>query len=119
MLNYQHHKVDLSNCDNEPIHHIGRIQSHGFLLIINPESFEIEQSSANVGEFVTLPAQSTEALSWQDFKDEKVLEQLRPYLAKELKEPDVFLLEMQQRKFLSFLHRADGKLVLNVSLMWL
>jgi two-component system, chemotaxis family, sensor kinase Cph1 len=112
MLNYQHHKVDLSNCDNEPIHHIGRIQAHGFLLIINADSFEIEQSSANIGDFLNLPTSTAEGISWPVLDDGRVLEQLRPYLTKDLKEPEVFLLEVQQAWFLGFLHRADGKLVL-------
>lgn len=112
MLNYQNHKVDLSNCDNEPIHHIGRIQAHGFLLILHAESFEIEQTSENIGEFLALPNDTSRPLRWQDFGDEQLLPKLRPYLTRELKEPEVFILEMQGRQFLSFLHRAGDKLVL-------
>ncbi|RZK16936.1 MAG: hypothetical protein EOO43_14000, partial [Flavobacterium sp.] len=32
MSNFQ---VDLSNCDREPIHIPGRIQSHGFLIVLD------------------------------------------------------------------------------------
>src|SRR5690554_1192250 len=52
MQNYQQFKVDLSNCDKEPIHIIGRIQPHGFLLVIDSNSLLIEQISENLNSFV-------------------------------------------------------------------
>jgi len=52
MQNYQNFKVDLSNCDKEPIHLIGRIQPHGFLLVIDRNTLLIEQISANIEDFV-------------------------------------------------------------------
>ncbi|WP_207433643.1 ATP-binding protein [Sabulibacter ruber] len=52
MQNYQNHRVDLSNCDKEPIHIIGRIQPHGFLLVLGQESLIIEQASRNVDKFL-------------------------------------------------------------------
>src|SRR5690606_42131251 len=52
MKNYQHFKVDLTNCDKEPIHIIGRIQPHGFLLVIDQESFLIEQITGNIDQLV-------------------------------------------------------------------
>jgi light-regulated signal transduction histidine kinase (bacteriophytochrome) len=48
MKNYPHLQVDLSNCDKEPIHLIGRIQAHGYVLIFDPVSYQIEQVSANL-----------------------------------------------------------------------
>src|SRR5690554_4541128 len=52
MQNYQNFKVDLSNCDKEPIHLIGRIQPHGFLLVIDSNTLLVEQISENIGAFV-------------------------------------------------------------------
>lgn len=52
MQNYQNSKVDLSNCDKEPIHLIGRIQPHGFLLVIDRNTLLIEQISVNIEDFV-------------------------------------------------------------------
>ncbi|WP_210489742.1 ATP-binding protein [Rufibacter aurantiacus] len=54
MQNYHNHQVDLSNCDKEPIHLIGRIQSHGFLLVLDKETLTIEQASRNVDQFLSL-----------------------------------------------------------------
>lgn len=44
-------QVDLTNCDKEPIHIPGHIQSHGFLVALNPESLRIEKISDNAEAF--------------------------------------------------------------------
>jgi chemotaxis family two-component system sensor kinase Cph1 len=41
-------KVDLTNCDMEPIHILGKIQSHGFLIAIKTESRLISYLSENL-----------------------------------------------------------------------
>ena len=38
--------IDLSNCDKEPIHIPGKIQSHGYLLVLS-ETLIVEQASEN------------------------------------------------------------------------
>lgn len=45
--------VDLSNCDNEPIHIPGQVQSHGFLIAIDANNI-IKYHSENINDF--LPA---------------------------------------------------------------
>ena len=49
MSNYQ---VNLTNCDTEPIHIPGGIQSHGFLLVVN-QQFTITHYSDNIFGYVT------------------------------------------------------------------
>ncbi len=49
------HIPDLSNCDFEPIHIPGKIQSHGFLLAID-SSFNIVFCSDNISEFLPVTA---------------------------------------------------------------
>lgn len=39
--------VDLSNCDREPIHIPGKIQSHGCLLVLQEPELIILQASCN------------------------------------------------------------------------
>lgn len=41
-------KVDLTNCDREPIHIPGYVQPHGFLLALNPQNLVIEKVSENI-----------------------------------------------------------------------
>lgn len=49
------HTPDLSNCDLEPIHIPGKIQSHGFLLAID-SFFNISFCSENISEFLPVTA---------------------------------------------------------------
>jgi two-component system, chemotaxis family, sensor kinase Cph1 len=44
--------VDLSNCDREPIHIPGSIQSHGLLLVLEGSEFKILQVSKNSQELI-------------------------------------------------------------------
>jgi len=43
--------VDLTNCDKEPIHIPGKIQSHGFLIAVNKKDLTISYISENAGNF--------------------------------------------------------------------
>ncbi|NCD70577.1 ATP-binding protein [Mucilaginibacter agri] len=43
--------VDLSNCDKEPIHIPGQIQSHGFLIVVNQDCI-ITYHSDNIASFI-------------------------------------------------------------------
>lgn len=40
-------KVDITNCDKEPIHIIGKVQSHGFLIACDATTLRISQVSSN------------------------------------------------------------------------
>lgn len=44
--------VDLTNCDKEPIHIPGKIQSHGFLIAVDKSDFSITYLSENTGDFL-------------------------------------------------------------------
>ncbi|GAA4321334.1 ATP-binding protein [Pontixanthobacter gangjinensis] len=44
-------KVDISNCDKEPIHIIGKSQAHGVIVACDKNSLEITQIGENAGEF--------------------------------------------------------------------
>ncbi|KQN38593.1 histidine kinase [Pedobacter sp. Leaf41] len=50
--------VDLTNCDKEPIHIPGKIQSHGFLIAINKIDFTITYISENTSDYVSTPAKN-------------------------------------------------------------
>jgi chemotaxis family two-component system sensor kinase Cph1 len=41
-------QIDLTDCEKEPIHIPGKIQSHGFLLVVDAETLTIVQASLNV-----------------------------------------------------------------------
>jgi light-regulated signal transduction histidine kinase (bacteriophytochrome)/CheY-like chemotaxis protein len=47
--------VDLTNCDREPIHIPGSIQSHGFLLVCSGPQHRVAHVSANISELLNHP----------------------------------------------------------------
>lgn len=109
MLNYQNFKVDLSNCDKEPIHLIGRIQPHGLLMVIDRTTFSIEQVSANIGELVP----DTGFENWigsciLDFLPKKN----RDWFETVFVNTGYGEIELGKGKFYGFCHISDGKIVL-------
>jgi len=44
-------QVTLSNCDREPIHILGKIQSHGFLIVLDKNTL-VSSYSDNVYSFI-------------------------------------------------------------------
>lgn len=46
--------VDLTNCDKEPIHIPGKVQSHGFLIAIDKSSLAITYLSENIADFLNV-----------------------------------------------------------------
>lgn len=56
MSSYQRSQVNLDNCDKEPIHFIGSVQSHGCLLVVDAGG-RLRHHSQNASEFLgELPA---------------------------------------------------------------
>ncbi|WP_299759557.1 ATP-binding protein [uncultured Pontibacter sp.] len=112
MQNYQNYKVDLSDCDKEPIHIIGRIQPHGFLFILNSQTLKVEQASENIGAF--LKANLTDVigktLASLTTSDEygKLEEQLRQLEG----ETSTKLIQLQGTMYFGHLHMCEGSLVL-------
>jgi light-regulated signal transduction histidine kinase (bacteriophytochrome) len=50
--------VDLTNCEREPIHILGHIQSHGYLIAILPDTYIIVHASANSPDLFGQPVNS-------------------------------------------------------------
>lgn len=50
--------VDLTNCDKEPIHIPGKVQSHGFLIAVDKSAFTISYASDNVSDFLNESAKN-------------------------------------------------------------
>ena len=48
--------VDLTNCDKEPIHIPGKVQSHGFLIAVDKSSLNVSYVSENIINFLQLSA---------------------------------------------------------------
>lgn len=72
--------TDLSNCEREPIHIPGNIQSHGFLIAINHD-FEITYCSENIAIFAPVTAISLLGTS-VDFLETTILKKMEGFIAK-------------------------------------
>ncbi|ARK09743.1 ATP-binding protein [Fibrella sp. ES10-3-2-2] len=47
--------VDLTNCEQEPIHILGQIQSHGYLLVLLPDTYTVVHASSNLPDLIGQP----------------------------------------------------------------
>ena len=45
---YARHQADLSNCDREPVHLVGSVQSHGAMLVVEPKTLSVVACSTNL-----------------------------------------------------------------------
>lgn len=72
-------KVDLSNCDREPIHILGHVQRFGCLLALSKE-FVIVHASENVHEYLELKAQSIIGSALTDYLSESAVNLVRSRL---------------------------------------
>jgi chemotaxis family two-component system sensor kinase Cph1 len=51
-------KIDLTSCDKEPIHILGKIQAYGFLIAVNSKTLLISYISENIGSYIKEYAQN-------------------------------------------------------------
>ncbi|RYF74393.1 MAG: GAF domain-containing protein, partial [Cytophagaceae bacterium] len=47
--------VDLINCEQEPIHILGNIQSHGYLVVLLPDTYTVVHVSSNLPDLINQP----------------------------------------------------------------
>ena len=70
-------QVDLTNCDKEPIHIPGKIQSHGFLVAVNSSTQLITYISENIKPFVNSEPKNYLGLSINVINDDLGLEKVQ------------------------------------------
>ena len=76
-------KVDLTNCDREPIHISGHIQPHGVLLVVKEPQLEILQVSENTQDLLGVDAESAIGQDLSLLLDRTQLEKLKACLQKQ------------------------------------
>lgn len=109
-------ELDLSNCENEPIHIPNKIQPFGFILVVNPDTFQIVQCSKNVDRYLGL---SPETILTKTLFDLIPTEQVDPIqdviITKRviyINPIDLIFLE-EKISFRSTLHLTDGLLIID------
>ncbi len=108
--------INLTNCDQEPIHKLGRVQAYGALLAVNAD-WTVVQASANLEQIFGVPADSALGKRLDSFIAKDALAQMRDGLAT-LDVPDNSLrffnvpLKTKDTSFDVSLHRSGDLLVL-------
>jgi light-regulated signal transduction histidine kinase (bacteriophytochrome)/CheY-like chemotaxis protein len=75
-------KVDLANCDREPIHISGAVQPHGVLLVLKPASFDVLQLSRNTDPWFGAAWQSLAGASASQLFDAETVSRLQAVAAR-------------------------------------
>ncbi|WP_378186570.1 ATP-binding protein [Aquimarina sp. W85] len=103
-------KVDLNNCDKEPIHILGKVQNHGVLLSCDPITLEILQYSENINEILGLQKQAVQNLSQlfepstiQFIQDNYTLEQSFPLDG-----------HIGETAYIAIIHKNDDRLIVEL-----
>lgn len=103
-------EINFTNCDKEPIHIIGKIQPHGFLLIFDWSSLVLEQGSENVKDFLGIGIEDLLGKPVEFFLTSKTT--LTEELKKEPDTPFPRFFSFKEKQFVCFIHESSGKIVL-------
>ncbi len=105
--------VNLTNCEQEPIHIPGSIQPHGFLLGLNDQSFIIEYCSGNVEEYIKIVPSELLERSFPDVFGEDNLQLLTEYMSGGHMLSSVLLqINLRENEYLCTVHNSKGIIIL-------
>ncbi|PSR55725.1 hypothetical protein AHMF7605_20560 [Adhaeribacter arboris] len=111
MKNYKNYLVDLTNCDTEPIHIIGRIQPHGFLLVIDKATHTVEQVSDNLSAYLSHDPENVINRLLSTLLTPEEYRFITEIINQELfVQPQI--ISWQGQPFFGFFHFSDGKIIL-------
>ena len=111
-----HDRVDLTNCDREPIHLLGAIQPVGFLIVVSTD-WMVARASRNVDAFLGFEAHSLIGNPLSDCLPSKLVHDLRNRVAY-LTSPDTVerlfgcQLRDEGKPFDIAIHVSDGQIVI-------
>ena len=107
--------VNLTNCEQEPIHIPGSIQPHGFLLGLKAGSFTIDYCSANCEDFTGLSHAYLLGKTLQDAFGGNVTQLLEEYISDNLMLSSSLLkLTLAGKDYLCTLHESNDTYILEV-----
>src|ERR1044072_3589564 len=76
--------VNLTNCEQEPIHIPGSIQPHGFLLAMDADSHVIDYCTGNIKEFIGITHEQCLGKDLSEILGNEVKKQLLVYVQKQV-----------------------------------
>lgn len=111
-------KVDLTNCDREPIHIPGAIQPHGVLLVLHESTLEILQVSRNTQALLGAAPQELLGQPLSSLFNEAQIQQMWQCLTEEFESINPLELSItqggQSQHFDGIIHRRDGVIILEL-----
>ncbi|RXG30735.1 ATP-binding protein [Leeuwenhoekiella marinoflava] len=105
-------EVSLTNCDKEPIHILGKIQSHGYLLACDPVSYKITYCSENINRLFDKRVDELLGSQITDLFKNRISEILKTVESSEKTNP--VQLEIKGVSYLLIAHINEGNLVVEL-----
>ena len=109
-------KVDVQNCDKEPIHLIGKAQAHGVIVAVNPETFQVTQASENTLKFFGISHTDFLGISLEKLIGKLPVKRLRDSIA----EASGFAaedLKINENNFVMLAHLSEDNLILDFEII--
>lgn len=107
--------VNLTNCEQEPIHIPGSIQPHGFLLGLKENSFVIDFCSANCNDYISITHSQLLGKGFEEVFGNEAFQQVKEYISNNLMLSSSLLrLTLAGMDFLCTLHNNNGTYILEV-----
>ena len=107
--------VDLTNCEQEPIHIPGSIQPHGFLLGLKNETFLIDYASANSLEFIGLSHEKLLGKRFEEVFGKEALDSLSRYiLTNQMLTSSLLKMTFFEKDFVCTVHQSEQIFILEV-----
>lgn len=105
--------VNLTNCEQEPIHIPGSIQPHGFLLGLKGDSFIIDFCSANSIDYIGVDHLSLLGKSLEAVFDKNTVALLKDYITTDqMLSSSLLRLTLKGKDFLCTVHNSNGIYIL-------
>lgn len=101
--------VNLTNCEQEPIHIPGSIQPHGFLLGLKAKSFEVDYCSENCQNFIGISHLKILGKEFKAVFGQAALNSLTEYISQDKMLSSLLLkVDLLDRSFLCTVHLSEG-----------
>lgn len=111
---FESETFDLTNCDREPIHIPGLIQSHGVLLLLQEPELKIVQVSANTKAFFGVEPEKLLNTPLQNLFSEAQIELIFQCLQQDFESVNPIKLSINDTIFDGIIHRCDCNLILEL-----
>ncbi|WP_130736183.1 ATP-binding protein [Flavobacterium sp. J27] len=108
--------VNLQNCEDEPIHIPGLIQSHGFLLAINATTEIVTVCSENINEYLNISYEQVLGKKIGLLFNNPFLEEVRHFKTDATSPTKVFNFSIEEKLFSISIHASKTEIIIEAEL---